>query len=95
MKPSQSYFVFNKESDYRRGWGENLRLTGSGIRAERTDRPCVFWSRLLDCREKETVWHRMYTAPNTMGVYEVVAESEAHPELRASTYVVVRGPQQA
>jgi len=37
----------------------------------------------------------MYTAPNTMGVYEVVAESEAHPELRASTYVVVRGPQQA
>ena len=36
----------------------------------------------------------MYTAPNTAGVYEVVAESAAHPELRASTYVVVRDPQQ-
>lgn len=67
MKPSQSYFVFNKESDYRRGWGENLRLTGSGIRAERTDRPCVFWSRLLDCREKETVWHRMTMDSRSLG----------------------------
>lgn len=36
----------------------------------------------------------MYTAPNTVGVYEVVCESAAHPELRASTYVVVRDPQQ-
>ena len=36
----------------------------------------------------------MYTAPNTVGVYEIVAESAAHPELRASTYVVVRDPLQ-
>jgi hypothetical protein len=32
----------------------------------------------------------MYTAPNTPGVYEIIAESPAHPELSASTYVVVR-----
>ena len=37
----------------------------------------------------------MYTAPSTVGVYEIVAESLAHPELRASTYVVVRDPMQA
>ena len=36
----------------------------------------------------------MYTAPNTVGVYEIVAESVADPELRASTYVVVRDPLQ-
>ncbi len=36
----------------------------------------------------------MYTAPNTVGVYEIAAESPAHPELRASTYVVVRDPAQ-
>ena len=36
----------------------------------------------------------MYTAPNTVGVYEIVAESVAHPDLRASTYVVVRDPAQ-
>ena len=36
----------------------------------------------------------MYTAPNTVGVYEIVAESAAYPELRASTYVVVRDPLQ-
>ncbi|MDR0469833.1 MAG: hypothetical protein LBH09_07670 [Peptococcaceae bacterium] len=32
----------------------------------------------------------MYTAPNSPGVYEIVAESLAHPELKATTYVVVR-----
>lgn len=32
----------------------------------------------------------MYTAPNTAGVYEVVAQSVAFPEVRASIYVVVR-----
>ena len=37
----------------------------------------------------------LYTAPNTVGVYEIVAESLAHPELRASTYVVVRDGAQA
>ncbi|MEG0780429.1 MAG: hypothetical protein RR426_07475, partial [Oscillospiraceae bacterium] len=36
----------------------------------------------------------MYTAPNTVGVYELVAESAAYPELKASTYVVVRETQQ-
>lgn len=36
----------------------------------------------------------MYTAPNTVGVYEIVAESVAYPDLRASTYVVVRDPAQ-
>lgn len=32
----------------------------------------------------------MYTAPNVVGVYQVIAESVAHPELQATTYVVVR-----
>ena len=36
----------------------------------------------------------MYTAPNTVGVYEIVAQSMAHEELWASTYVVVRDLQQ-
>lgn len=32
----------------------------------------------------------MYTAPNIPGVYEVIAESTAYPDLRASAFVVVR-----
>lgn len=32
----------------------------------------------------------MYTAPNLPGVYEIICESAAYPELRASTFVVVR-----
>lgn len=32
----------------------------------------------------------MYTAPNTPGVYEVVAQSVAYPEVKASIFVVVR-----
>ncbi len=33
----------------------------------------------------------MYTAPNTEGVYEVVAQSAVYPEVKASIMVVVRG----
>ena len=41
--------------------------------------------------EGGTINHNgMYTAPNSPGVYEIIAESLAHPELKASTYVVVR-----
>lgn len=32
----------------------------------------------------------LYTAPNTAGVYEVVAQSVAYPEVKASIFVVVR-----
>ncbi len=34
----------------------------------------------------------MYTAPNVPGVYEVLVESRAHPDIKASTFVVVREP---
>ena len=33
----------------------------------------------------------MYTAPNTEGVYEVVAQSAVYPDVKASIMVVVRG----
>lgn len=32
----------------------------------------------------------MYTAPNTAGVYEVIAQSVAYPQIKASVFVVVR-----
>ena len=32
----------------------------------------------------------MYTAPNIPGVYEVVVQSTAYPQVRASIFVVVR-----
>ena len=54
----------------------------------------VKWS-VREPRGGEIDSNGMYTAPNTVGVYEIVAESVAHPELRASTYVVVRDPAQA
>lgn len=34
--------------------------------------------------------HGVYTAPNTAGVYEVVAQSIAYPQIKASIFVVVR-----
>ena len=53
----------------------------------------VKWS-VREARGGEIDSNGMYTAPNTVGVYEIVAESVAYPELRASTYVVVRDPAQ-
>ena len=67
MRQRQNYFVFNKPADYRRGWGDNIRCLGSAIRAEDPGRPGVLWSRLLDSREKETVWHRMTMDCGSLG----------------------------
>ena len=67
MKRGQNYFVFNKPEDYRRGWGENIAGLGGTIRARDPARPGIFWSRLLDSREKETVWHRLTMDSRSLG----------------------------
>ena len=67
MRQRQNYFVFNKPADYRRGWGDNIRCVGASIRAEDPARPGIFWSRLLDSREKETVWHRLTMDSGSLG----------------------------
>lgn len=67
MRQRQNYFVFNKPADYRRGWGDNIRCLGGTIRAEDPARPGIFWSRLLDSREKETVWHRLTMECGSLG----------------------------
>lgn len=59
MKPRKNYFVCNKPADYHRGWRQNLLCEGGGIRVEDCAKPGIFWSRLLDSREKETCWHRL------------------------------------
>ncbi len=61
------YFVFNKAADYRRGWQDNVACTGSHIQVADTSRPGVFWSRLLDSREKETIWHRLTLDSHSLG----------------------------
>ena len=60
---------------------------------ENVDDQRVRWS-VKEPQGGEIDENGMYTAPNTVGVYEITAESTAHPELRASTYVVVRDPLQ-
>lgn len=67
MRQRQKYFVFNKPEDYRRGWGDNISCTGGAIRAEDPARPGLFWSRPLDSREKETVWHRLTMESRSLG----------------------------
>ncbi|MEG1683324.1 MAG: phage tail protein [Oscillospiraceae bacterium] len=67
MKRSRSYFIFNKETDYRRGWLDNIACEDTGIRAENPDRAGVLWSRLLDSREKETPWHRLTMDSTSLG----------------------------
>lgn len=59
MKRPQKYFVFNKTSDFSRGWGENITCPGDRICLSDGAERGVFWSRLLDSREKDTVWHRL------------------------------------
>lgn len=67
MKKPLYYFVFNKESDYRRGWSRNIAVEGGSIRADDSGSPGVFWSRLLDSREEESTWHRLTMESSCMG----------------------------
>ncbi|MDR0469834.1 MAG: hypothetical protein LBH09_07675 [Peptococcaceae bacterium] len=69
MKSPMKYFVFNKEADFIRGYSYNMRYDGGGMRiAEGSiSEGGVFYSRLLDSREKETVWHRIVAESESLG----------------------------
>ncbi len=54
-----SYFVFNKEKDYRRGYQENCIIERNGLVLKAGEHRGMFISRLLDSRDASTVWGRM------------------------------------
>lgn len=55
-----NYFLFNKKSDYVRGFLQNMSVDKNGICVkENTNKIGVFISRLLDSQEVEMEWHRM------------------------------------
>lgn len=51
--------MFNKESDYRRGFIEHCVETPGGIGLETGEPKGIFISRMLDSRDFSTVWHRV------------------------------------
>ncbi len=54
------YFVFNKTSDYSRGYAEHVTPGPDGIRTEAGYEGCAgYFSRVLDSACSGTVWHRM------------------------------------
>lgn len=54
------YFVFNKASDYTRGYKEHVTTNPEGFFTERGYYGrAAFFSRVLDSAEPGTVWHRM------------------------------------
>ena len=55
-----SYFVFNKNSDYVRGYLEHLQVSPKGIATEASFfGKAAFFSRMLDSAKEGTIWHRM------------------------------------
>jgi phage tail-like protein len=69
VKNPLKYFVFNKEEDFQRGFGQNVMYTEQGLRIvrEAVGQSGVFFSRLLDSRTKETVWHRLVVQGESLG----------------------------
>lgn len=54
------YFVFNKGSDYSRGYGEHIKTSAEGIVTEpEFYGKAFFFSRILDSAETGTIWHKM------------------------------------
>ena len=69
MQPPLKYFVFNKEDDFRRGFAYNTSYLPDGLQipAGSATPAGVFYSRLLDSREKETVWRRLTVRSASLG----------------------------
>lgn len=60
MVSPAKYFVFNKETDFLRGSWENIAFLSPGIRISNVDvAKGIYFSRLLDTREKKMKWHRL------------------------------------
>lgn len=55
------YFLYNKAADLEKGYRENCVWRGGGLMVEDPARPGTFISRVMDSRERETVWHRLTT----------------------------------
>ena len=54
------YFVFNKTSDYARGYGEHVAYHSTGLSVEEGySGMASYWSRILDSVSAGTVWHRL------------------------------------
>lgn len=54
------YFVFNKTSDYARGYGEYMAYHSTGLSVKRDHLGrASYWSRILDSVSDGTVWHRL------------------------------------
>lgn len=52
------YFLFNKPLDYERGYIENCRLKEGELSLSEGAAEGMFFSRILDSGERETIWHR-------------------------------------
>ena len=54
------YFVFNKTSDYERGFGEHVTYHSTGLTVEEGwFKKASFWSRILDSFSDGMAWHRL------------------------------------
>ena len=68
MEKKQKYFIFNKQSDYQRGYLYHMTAGREGIEVEETFRgKGIFISGILDSRETEMMWHRMELKGNESG----------------------------
>ncbi|MGN1350965.1 MAG: phage tail protein [Anaerovoracaceae bacterium] len=70
MSVRSRYFVFNKESDYQKGFFQNTQYTQTGglrIADPQAKEAAVFFSRVLDSRESQSLWHRMTVQSESLG----------------------------
>lgn len=73
MKEQKKYFIWNKQSDFKRGYGENICYMDSGICIEKTqEKSGIFFSRVLDSKEKQTIWHRMVVESVSYGEVSII-----------------------
>ena len=102
MKSKLSYFIFNKRSDFERGYLENMKYNEGGIAVDKADKNgrSRFLSRVLDSYQTDMNWHRLSFDVNgdTAGTYKltVYAGNTLKFELDGELYQIeelVRSPE--
>lgn len=65
MKRRKQYFLLNKPSDLENGRSQGLTIRHGALCLEEGRDRGVYYSRVFDSREKQTVWHRLRMTENS------------------------------
>ncbi|MEG2511638.1 MAG: phage tail protein [Acetivibrio sp.] len=90
MRAQKTYFVLNKNWDFQRGNGDNIRYLDMGISIKEIEKTeGKFFSKIYDSKEKQMPWHRMTVAGTFYGEASVIFQIYA-----GDSKIIIKGKEE-